>query len=192
MYIFFDLDGVLVDLKELHRDAFIAAWNCLQSDARIDILFHAKNLEARPTKDKITICNDILKTSASIIEVNTLKQRITTEMLETFEPLPRITETILWLKAQGHTLACCSNSIRETMRIVLTKLKIYDVFDLILSNEDVTHSKPDPEIYLKAASFFGVEPTQCIVFEDSVVGKQAAVSAGCHLIPITDSLDIHN
>lgn len=122
--------------------------------------------------------------------LNSLKQSITKVMLETFEPLPSITETILWLKAQGHTIACCSNSISETMRIVLTKLKLYDVLDLIMSNEDVSHSKQDPEIYLKAASFFEVEPKQCLVFEDSAVGKQAAVSAGCQLIPITDSLDI--
>lgn len=190
MYLFFDLDGVLIDLKELHRDAYLRAWNHIRPEHQIDILFHEQYLEARPTKDKITICNTILNTSASIIDVNSLKQNITKEMLATIEPLSNVTNTICWLKEQGHTLACCSNSIRETMEIVLTKLKLNTVFDLILSNEDVTHSKPNPEIYLKAMSYFKIDTAQCIVFEDSVIGKEAVIKAGCTLVPITDSLDI--
>jgi HAD superfamily hydrolase (TIGR01509 family) len=190
MYIFFDLDGVLVDLKELHRDAYISAWNSVTPEHPIDITFHNKYLEARPTKDKVLICNTVLNTSASILDVNSLKQQITQELLASFEPISEITDTIHWLKSQGHTIACCSNSILKTMRIVLTKLNIYDSFDLILSNEQVTNSKPHPEIYLKASAFFGVEPTKCLVFEDSEVGKQSAISAGCNVIPVIDSQDI--
>ena len=51
MHIFFDLDGVLIDLKELHRDAFITSWNHICRQSPIDIPFHTKHLEARPTSD---------------------------------------------------------------------------------------------------------------------------------------------
>ena len=49
MHLLFDLDGVLIDLKELHRDAYITAWNHIQPQNSIDILFHEKHLEAHPT-----------------------------------------------------------------------------------------------------------------------------------------------
>ena len=62
MYLFFDLDGVLIDLKELHRDAYITAWNHINPQSPIDIHFHAAHLEARPTKDKVVLCDKILIT----------------------------------------------------------------------------------------------------------------------------------
>lgn len=190
MYLFFDLDGVLIDLKELHRDAYITAWNHINPQSPIDILFHNAHLEARPTKDKIVLCDSILHTTTSIQEVNLLKQALTENLLFKFEGLPNVSETIRWLKSQGHRLACCSNSIRKTILISLQKLKILDQFDLILSNEDVAHSKPHPEIYTTAATYFNVDPSECLVFEDSVVGKKAATDAGCQVIPITNSSDL--
>jgi HAD superfamily hydrolase (TIGR01509 family) len=190
MYVFFDLDGVLVDLRELHRNAFIQAWNTLNPVDTIDSIFHSKFLEARPTKDKIQICNRELNTSVSIAEIHTLKQDITSHMLNDFVGLSSVTETIRWLKSQGHVLACCSNSIRKTIYIALAKLNIVDQFELILSSEDVIQSKPNPEIYLKAATHFGVDPSICLVFEDSIVGKRAAIDAGCHVVPVTNASDI--
>jgi len=190
MHLFFDLDGVLIDLKELHRDAFITSWNHICSQNSIDIAFHSKHLEARPTKDKVAICNQILKTAVSMQEVSGLKQSLTEKLIGDFKGLATVTETIKWLKLQGHTLACCSNSIRNTIRLALTKLDILDCFDLILSNEDVTKSKPHPEMYQKAAQHFGVAPQDCLVFEDSIVGKKAATDAGCVVIPVTNSSDI--
>lgn len=190
MHLLFDLDGVLIDLKELHRDSYITAWNKISPEAQIDIGFHALHLEARPTKDKVVLCNQILKRTASIPAVSALKQAMTEELISIFTGLSAVTDTIKWLKGQGHRLACCSNSIRNTIHLALTKLDILDQFDLILSNEDVSASKPNPEIYLKAAAHFGVPPPECLVFEDSVVGKAAARAAGCTVIPITNSSDI--
>ena len=190
MHLLFDLDGVLIDLKELHRDAYLTAWNHINPQAPIEIGFHALHLEARPTKDKVVLCNQILKTTASILEISALKQAITERLITNFTGLVTVTETIYWLKGQGHRLACCSNSIRNTIHLALTKLNILDQFDLILSNEDVSASKPNPEIYLKAAAYFGVAPQECLVFEDSVIGKAAGCAAGCTVIPITNSSDI--
>jgi len=190
MHLLFDLDGVLIDLKELHRNAYLTAWNHLSSQSPIDIGFHTLHLEARPTKDKVALCNQILKTSVSIQEVNALKQVLTERLIADFKGLRSVTETICWLKSQGHALACCSNSIRNTILLALTKLDILDQFDLILSNEDVAQSKPHPEIYLKAAAHFGVPPESCLVFEDSVVGRKAGLDAGCTVIPITNASDI--
>jgi len=190
MYLLFDLDGVLIDLKELHRDAYITAWNHISPQSPIDILFHTTHLEARPTKDKVVLCNQILQTSVPVGEVSALKQRLTEQLIGDFKGLATVTETICWLKSQGHRLACCSNSIRKTIDIALTKLEILDQFDLILSNEDVIQSKPAPDIYLKAASHFGVAPQECLVFEDSVVGRRAATEAGCRVIPITNASDL--
>jgi len=190
MYLLFDLDGVLIDLRELHRDAYISAWNTLNPEAKIDSIFHSKFLEARSTKDKIPICEHELNISVSIDSISSLKQTLTEQMMKDFSGLTSVTDTIRWLKSQGHKLACCSNSIRNTIYIALNKLNIFDQFDIILSNEDVTQRKPHPEIYLKAAAHFGVSPATCLVFEDSIVGKTAAEAAGCTVIPITNASDL--
>ena len=69
-------------------------------------------------------------------------------------------------------------------------LRIINTHPNASCNEDVTQSKPNPEIYLKAAAHFNVDPTKCIVFEDSVVGKTAATNAGCQVISVKDASDI--
>ena len=61
---------------------------------------------------------------------------------------------------------------------ILEKYNLIGIFDLILTHEDVTKSKPDPEGYIKAMQFFNVQPDQCIIFEDSDTGIQAAEKSG--------------
>jgi beta-phosphoglucomutase-like phosphatase (HAD superfamily) len=61
---------------------------------------------------------------------------------------------------------------------VLKRKKLADRFDFVLTAEDITRGKPDPEIYLKAAEKFGIVPAEMLVLEDSVAGSQAAQNAG--------------
>ncbi|MGC3989957.1 MAG: HAD family hydrolase [Chthoniobacteraceae bacterium] len=81
------------------------------------------------------------------------------------------------LKREGYKIACCSNSIRESVEMMLRGSGIIDLFDVLVSNEDVSHPKPNPEMYLKACSILGVDPKETVMVEDAGHGIEAARAA---------------
>lgn len=190
----FDLDGVLVDFAALHERAFIEAWNNCCPDHAIDHAFHLLYLEARSTRAKIDICSKIFSYMAPADHIFAEKQALTDRLLDMEPVYPATTRAILWAKAAGYKLAVCSNSIRSTVMKSLRRLAIADVFDVVLSNEDVGQPKPSPEIYLKAMEQLGVVATDCIIFEDSAVGRAAAEAAVAQaqgrVIPIVNAQDV--
>jgi len=100
--------------------------------------------------------------------------------------MPYIEETLEMLKKQGIKLACASSSSIEYIHRLLDQCKIKDYFDLIVSGDDFTLSKPDPEIYLHCASILEAQPEQCLVIEDSPFGIQAGKSAGMLVVAIKE------
>jgi HAD superfamily hydrolase (TIGR01509 family) len=189
----FDLDGVLVDFADLHERAFIEAWNGACPAHTIDHAFHALYLEARSTRSKIAICYKIFSMTAPEPLTDTIfaaKQSLTDRLLDTEPVYTATTRALLWAAGAGYKLAVCSNSIRSTVMKSLRRLAIADIFNVILSNEDVKLPKPSPEIYLKAMEQLGVVAEDCIIFEDSAVGRQAAEAAGGRVIPVVNAQDI--
>ncbi len=191
MFLLFDLDGVLVDFRDLHKKAFIQAWNSLYPSYLIHEELHERELEARSTKQKIAILmNRFSSLSVSEKDVSLLKQTLTSSLLEKEPVYDHVKQTLQWLKEQNIPFACCSNSILSTIQTSLNKLAPLSNFAFLLSNEDVSLPKPSPEIYQLAIQRSGASPEEILVFEDSVVGKKAARDAGLHVIDIIDALDI--
>lgn len=186
----FDLDGVLVEFKDLHKSAFIRAWNTIYPDHPIDDHFHSCVLEARSTHQKITIMESHLGKICDRKQVSDLKQSITTELLESAPVYENTRAAIEWAHSRGLTLACCSNSIRSTVLASLSKLAPLTYFSVILSNQDISNGKPHPEIYQRAISMLDVDPSEVLVFEDSTVGKQSAREAGLRIVDVVDAMDI--
>lgn len=89
------------------------------------------------------------------------------------------------LRARGLKLAIGSSS--RNARYILERVGLGDYFDAISDGTNITRSKPDPEVFLKAADFVGVEPARCVVVEDAVAGIQAAHAAGMHAVAIGDA-----
>lgn len=90
-------------------------------------------------------------------------------------------------KISGGKIALASTARRKNLMNVLSYINAVDVFDLILTGEDVINGKPDPEIYYKAVKYFGLNSAEAIVFEDSKVGMKAAANAGISYIEINSS-----
>lgn len=190
MHLFFDLDGVLVEFKDIHKNAYVQAWNSLHTQ-KITHEFHAAHLEARSTKQKIKICTDYFNLNDDQTATFDSKQNITEGLLAVAPVYQKTKDALQWALSSGHVISCCSNSIRSTIITSLLKLvPSIDVFKVILSNEDVKHPKPNPEIYLEALKRLNITPSDALVFEDSIVGKAAAIAAGCKVISIFDALDI--
>lgn len=92
----------------------------------------------------------------------------------------------MWIK-----IACCSNSIRRSIEMMLDKALILDYFDLIVSNQDISKAKPDPEMYLKAIDTFWLKPEEVIIVEDSPHWIEAAKRAWWHLIVVNNATETH-
>jgi GTP:adenosylcobinamide-phosphate guanylyltransferase/predicted HAD superfamily phosphohydrolase YqeG len=111
-------------------------------------------------------------------------------MLENIKIQPNIVDTIKELKNNGYKIACCSNSIRKSVFVMLSKIGIIEYMDLILSNEDVKNSKPHPEIYWKAMSMMNLLPEQTLIVEDSPPGLLSANRSNAHVLRINKPIEI--
>ncbi len=96
----------------------------------------------------------------------------------TIKPVEGLRELLAHLKAQGVKCAVGSSACRANVEFVLERCDIGSFFDAQVSGDRVSRCKPDPEIYLTAAAELGIEPEECIVFEDAVAGIEAATRAG--------------
>jgi HAD superfamily hydrolase (TIGR01509 family) len=187
----FDMDGVLIDCKDIHSKAFISSWNILNSLCQIDKVFHYKYLDGRNTYAKIDYLQNYFKTSVNRSEIFNNKQSQTISALELCEYSNNISEVFEQLQKDGYILACASNSIRPTVDLILNKLNITKYFNLILSNEDVENPKPNPEIYKKVMTTLGYKASNTYIFEDSEIGLTAAKASGANVIRIHDSKDLN-
>jgi len=189
--IIFDMDGVLIDARDWHYEALnraLAIFGCEIS--RHD---HLVTYDGLPTMKKL----EILSSSANLPKqlhgfINELKQKFTMDITMTkCSPTFCHEYAISKLKNHGYRMAVCSNSIRDTMSSMLSKAALIDYFDFYLSNQDVTKSKPHPEIYLKAIERFGVLPNECLVLEDNINGIRAATEAGVNVMEISQVSDVN-
>jgi len=190
--VIFDLDGVLIDSKELHFEALNEALRSISSKFEITPREHATKYDGLSTKKKLEMLRQEkgLKPE-SFDQVWKLKQEITVRMLGEIKIDETLVEFMKYIKAKNLSLAVASNSVRNTIDIVLRNLGISNFFTLILSNEDVTSPKPHPEIYWKVMTHFGVLPENTVIFEDSYVGRLAAQRSGARLIPVDNRGDLN-
>lgn len=109
-----------------------------------------------------------------------LKHRTAEAMSREVTPVPGAAELLSAVRAAGIPVALASNSSRVELDAKLTRLGFAEAFEgRVFSFEDVLHPKPQPDIYLAAASACGADPAECIVVEDSAAGVRAGVAAGC-------------
>jgi HAD superfamily hydrolase (TIGR01509 family) len=189
--IIFDMDGVLIDAKEWHYEAFNLALELFgYSISKYD---HLNNFDGLPTKKKLemlTIDRGLPKGLHSFI--NEMKQQFTTEIAHVkCKPTFNHEFALSQLKAKGYKLAVASNSIRQTVELLMNKSNLDKYLEFYLSNEDVQSSKPNPEIYDSAIKKLGLHPHECLILEDNPNGIKAAQESGAHLMIINDIQEVN-
>ena len=173
--IVFDLDGVLIEAKQLHYEALNDALNRHSPNCIISWNEHLSKYDGLKTKQKLEMLSKEKGFDRDLHNVVwEEKQKITNEKLKNISPHSNLIDLLKKLSEDGFKIACCSNSIRKTVLTVLSKLDIIEYFDQILSNEDVKNSKPHPEIYWKVISEMGVIAEETLIVEDSPYGLLAA------------------
>ena len=186
--VIFDLDGVLVETKLLHFRALNLA---LGEKYQISWEDHLTTYDGLKTYRKFEILTAQKGLPATEHQrIWTLKQKYTEDLLESTSFDPEIYECIHSLKQNGYLLACCSNSIKSSVNKVLEKLKIFNILNVVISNEDVKHSKPHPEMYWKTMTELGVLPNETLIVEDSPLGLLAAQRSGAYVMRVESPSDI--
>ena len=190
--VIFDLDGVLVDACEWHRQAL--NMSLLEvCNYKIPKKEHYRNFNGIPTKIKLKKLSEIgiLKISDHK-KVYDLKQKYTIDIIKkrAIKREEKI-HMINKLKSLGIIVACFTNSIRKTANLMLEKTGILDLFDFTLTNEDVCFPKPDPEGYNFLVNKFNCFPEEVIIVEDSPKGLEAARSSLCNIIQVKNPEEVN-
>jgi len=190
--VIFDLDGVIIDSRELHFDALndalrkvgeqyvitkeehLSVYDGLNTTRKLQLLSETKGL---PTEKFNQIWQD--------------KQKATFDLLRFAPKNGSISFIIDQLRRRGWKIAVASNSIRETIRIALHCANILDRVDYIVSNEDVFNPKPFPEMYWKCMSALKALPKNTIIVEDSHIGREGALNSGANLYPVKDAYELN-
>jgi len=189
--IIFDLDGVLYDSKNIHFKALNYALKNIDEKYEITLEEHLNIYDGLPTIQKLNNLTDQKKLPKNLHnQIWKEKQVKTIELLEEIKVDNKLINLIKKLKSQNLKIACCSNSIEETVVTILKKLGIFDQFDLIISNEKVNLPKPHPEMFWKAISKFEVLPSETLIVEDSAVGRLAARESGANTIFVNSRNDL--
>ena len=189
--VIFDLDGVLVETKDLHWIAFNQALSECGIDHQISMERHVAEFDGLSTNTKLSrLEKEGYVRDDQLREVWLRKQKITKDLLAEIKPRQNIKEVFKYLDEQGIKIAVVSNAIRETVETVLESLQVLSQVSLILANEDVEIEKPHPAPYWQAMIAMKSDPGQTLILEDSAIGRQAALRSGANLMPITTPADV--
>lgn len=185
----FDMDGTLVEAKDWHYHALNEALEIF--GASISREEHETTFDGLPTKVKLKLLNEASRVPAHPNStISAIKQERTLREIAR-ECYPRVEHLLMmsWLKDRGFKLAVATNSIRATAEVMLRSAGILGYLDVLVTNEDVMASKPDPEMFTLTAMKLGVEAAECLVVEDHEYGLRAAELAGCRFVKV-DSVEM--
>ena len=189
--IIFDLDGVLVDAKKIHYDTLNQALSEIDNKYIISETEHLSIYDGLKTNQKLELLTKTKNLNKNYHEqIWNSKQKLTIEAISKLEKDFNLINLFINLRNRGYKLACCSNSIRRSVLVMLSKIGLIEHMDLILSNEDVKNAKPHPEIYWKAMSIMDVLPEQTLIVEDSPTGLLAANRSRANILRVDNPNDL--
>jgi HAD superfamily hydrolase (TIGR01509 family) len=189
--IVFDLDGVLVEAKEIHYNTLNQALKEIDEKYIITEAEHLSTYDGLKTTQKLEMLTKNKGLHSEFYDsIWYRKQHLTIEAISELQPDLQKIELFKELRNMGYKLAVASNSIRRSVLVMLAKIGIIEYMDLIISNEDVKNSKPHPEMYWKAMSMMGVLPEETLIVEDSPHGLLAASRSRANVLRVDNPHDL--
>jgi HAD superfamily hydrolase (TIGR01509 family) len=189
--VIFDLDGVLLDSKEIHYDSLNQALSEVDEKYIITEQEHLSRYDGLQTTKKLELLTKEKDLSPNYYnQIWNRKQEFTFNNLRNISHNSDLYSIMKTLKDRDIKIACCSNSIRKTINLVLSKLGIIEFFDLIISNQDVKNGKPHPEMYWKCMSEMNVLPENTLIIEDSPNGLLAAHRTKANILRVNNPKEL--
>lgn len=181
----FDLDGVLVDSKQIHFDSLNKALASIDNKYVISEQDQKNTFEGLSTNQKLSILTE----TRGLPEFNhdliwKLKQIYSIEFFDQLLVDNELVNIFKYIRDSNIKIAVASNSIRKTVEVCLHSLGLIDYIDYYISNEDVKSPKPHPDMYLKCISYCKSSVKNTVIFEDSYIGKVGAFQTKARLVSI--------
>ena len=183
--VIFDMDGVIVDSEERHERAFRAVVREIGYDDKLALRF----ADYIGRSDQVLWVDFVARHQPpqSIKELHAMKRERMVELIRREQPLfdglPALVEKL----AARYVLGLASGSERAVVEAVLDIGRLGRFFGAVVTDSEITHGKPAPDIFLRAAELLKVPPQSCCVIEDSKPGVAAALAAGMEVIAITNT-----
>ena len=178
----FDLDGTLFDTKDVNYNAYQNAIKMVEIDVKIDYndfcnLYNGKNYREFLPK----IIPDI--TEEQMKNIHNFKKNIYTKYLDKAKKNNLLFAIIQEMK-KSFFISIVTNASKKNVDDILEKFCVKDLFDLLITQEDIENPKPSAEGFLKVMDYFNISKENTIIFEDSEIGIQAAVKSGADYIKV--------
>lgn len=185
--VIFDMDGVLVDNRDIHIEAFrilCKRYGVPFDDSMLNSLYGRGNDTIMP----MLLPQEIID-RVGLTALDWEKEAIYRDIyVDSVSPARGLLDFLALLRAAGVKRAVGSSAPTANVNFVLEKCHIQDDFDVVVSGSMVQLRKPWPDIFLLAAELLGLMPQECLVFEDSVAGIEAAQAAGTPVIAMATTL----
>ncbi len=181
--IIFDMDGVLINSEDLYKEYEYNFFKNLAKDADEDFINSFRGTATR----------HLVKAMVEKHNIQTIPADKILEMLDNggrtiYEQHPKLAlcnGVLDWLKyfqSNGYKMVIASSNFKDNINYIVERFGLENYFEGFIGGDEVKNTKPDPEIFLKAADMLGLKPEECLVIEDSTNGLKAANSAGCKSI----------
>ena len=190
--IIFDLDGVLVDARQMHYDALNGALAKFSEKFIISKEEHLSTYDGLSTRKKLQLLTALKGVPESLhTAIWHAKQEETHRIIkEEMKFDSRMSHVLSSLKLRNFKIAVASNSIRESVKMMLLNKGLLEYVDFFYSNQDVRHPKPNCEIFLKCMIKANTSPRETLIVEDSHIGRKAAYNSGAFVCPVTCPDDV--
>lgn len=182
----FDMDGTLVDNMAFH----FQAWFIFFREQGVDITEDQVRAHAfgRTSEEVLrAVLGDQLSPAEIAAHVERKEAIYRALYLPQMKPIPGLVDFLRQAQRLGILLAVATSAGMENIRLILEGLGLAPLFQVIVGADDVNLGKPDPEIYLTTAQRLRIAPRCCLVFEDSVLGLEAAQRAGMRAVAVATS-----
>ena len=180
--VLWDMDGVLVDTGDYHFQSWEEAFD------ELDISFSKEDFRKTFGMNNAGILEWVFGRKPNpdeLSQISDKKESIFRELVKgKAKPLPGVLNWLKQFQEWGIKQAITSSAPPENIEVLLAELKIKVYFDTIVSGFDLP-GKPNPDVFLKAARIFRVQPENCVVIEDAIAGVEGAKRAGMHCIAVT-------
>ncbi|GAB4020875.1 HAD family hydrolase [Spirosoma koreense] len=180
--VIFDMDGVIVDTNPHHhlawRDYYQRNGKTLSDEEFV------QHVSGKHNSDIVAHLFDGQPLTADeVVRLSHEKEALFRELYRpVIKPVAGLVDFLKLLKEAGIATAVATSAPVENLDFVIDTLQLRAYFDVLLNESMVNHPKPDPEIYQKAMNLLGCEPTESVIFEDSMTGIQAAKASGAYVV----------
>lgn len=180
--VIFDMDGVLIDSEPAHQQSELTALAAIGLTVTVD------DLKAYAGTTRAAFESGLSERFGVDVDWDALferKDEVFFRLMEEVETFPGLIAFLHEIKDMGMKLAVATSSQEQLLSFILRKFDWESLFDVTVCAQDVVNGKPDPEVFLTTAQRLGLEPSACVVVEDSFHGLRAAKAAGMFAIGIT-------